>query len=354
MMRHVWSGAALCLALSLGLSPSAAGKASPRVDVRVIADEADAVLAVLHKRAAGGAVGDADWQRLFASDGYVRLKRREAAMRRPFEDEEFKRFVLSDELAARAPALEAALARDRAVDASGAARRALAYLPARARIRAKIYLEIKPKTNSFVFDLDTDPAIFIYLDPDRTREQLENTLAHEMHHIGYGTACPSKAVEAEIAKRPKPERDALMWVGAFGEGFAMLAAAGGPDVHPHAASPPEDRERWDRDVANVAADMRTVEAFFRDVLAGRLTDDDQRERVAPFYGTQGPWYTVGWRMCVTIEKTFGRARLVDACSDPRRLLAVYNDAARRHNRAGRDPLPLWSDDVVAALAGARK
>src|SRR5262249_40294734 len=154
---------------------------------------------------------------------------------------------------------------------------------------------------SFVFDIPADPAIFIYLDPDQTRAQLENTLAHELHHIGYGTADPPKAVADEIAKRPKADQDALNWVGAFGEGFAMLAAAGGPRVHPHAVSKPEDRARWDHDVANFDADLRTVEAFFRDVLAGRLTDDQQGERAGAFFGIQGPWYTVGWRMCVTIE-----------------------------------------------------
>jgi putative zinc-dependent peptidase DUF5700 len=354
-MRQVLSRAAVCLAAALVLgTTAAAGKAPPRVDVRIVTDEADAVLAILAKRAAGAPVGDADWRRLFASDGYVRLKRREAAMKRAFEDADFSRFVLSDDLAKRAPALEATLARNRRADVAAAARRALAYLPPEAHIHAKIYLEIKPLTNSFVFDLATDPAIFIYLDPDQTRAKLENTLAHELHHIGYGTVYPPKAVQDEIAKRPKADQDALNWVMAFGEGYAMLAAAGGPRVHPHAVSKPEDRERWDRDVANFDADLRSVEAFFRDVLAGRLTDDQESERAGAFFGIQGPWYTVGWRMCVTIETTFGRRRLVEAFADPRRLLAVYNDAARRHNRATHDTLALWSDDVVEALAGTKK
>ena len=50
---------------------------------------------------------------------------------------------------------------------------------------------IKPKTNSFVFEPASDPAIMLYLDPSRTRAQLENTVAHELHDIGYAAACHS-------------------------------------------------------------------------------------------------------------------------------------------------------------------
>jgi hypothetical protein len=39
-------------------------------------------------------------------------------------------------------------------------------------------------------------------------------------------------------------------------------------------SPAEDRLRWDRDVANSAADVRRLEAFLLDVLEHRLTDPD--------------------------------------------------------------------------------
>lgn len=63
----------LCLAQSTDLS---------RVNVRVVTDEADAVLAILAKRKPRQAVTEADWQRLFSSEGYLRLKKREAEMQR--------------------------------------------------------------------------------------------------------------------------------------------------------------------------------------------------------------------------------------------------------------------------------
>jgi hypothetical protein len=82
---------------------------SSRVNVSLVTDEAEAVLAILDKKRANRALTEADWQRLFGSEGYVRLKRREAAMRRPFTDDDFKSFVLGDKPSADAPALSETL-----------------------------------------------------------------------------------------------------------------------------------------------------------------------------------------------------------------------------------------------------
>lgn len=309
----------------------------------MVTDEADAVLHILGKK--GKEVTEADWQRLFTSEGYVRLEKRETGMERPFEAADFRTFVLSEDLAKRAPELARTLQVWSGVDPSAAARRALAYLPAGARIRAKVYPVIKPRDNSFVFEVKTDPAIFLYLDPAVPPEKLENTLAHELHHIGFGGSCPSPAVEAEIAKLPETTRTALLWMGGFGEGLAMLAAAGGPDIHPHAVSPAEDRERWDRDVARFPEDLRKVDAFFRDVLAGKLAGEEAQKAAMAFYGEQGPWYTVGWKMAATIEKALGRDRLIAAACDPRRLLPAYEEAARKLG----GEMPMWSEEVRRAF-----
>jgi hypothetical protein len=272
-------------------------------------------------------------------------------MRRPFEDADFKTFLLSDATRSRAAALAETLARWKGASPARAASLALAYLPEGARIRAKIYPVIKPRDNSFVFELDTDPAVFLYLDPSVNGAQFENTLAHELHHIGYAAACTQSAAGPEPGAQTKGLRTALRYLGAFGEGFAMLAAAGGPDIHPHAASGAEERARWDRDVTNFNADLKKVEKFFEDVLAGRLGDAQVAEAAAAFYGVQGPWYTVGWRMCALIEKTYGRRALVEAMCDRRRLLETYNRAAALHNRGSRAPLALWSHELVTALRG---
>jgi hypothetical protein len=148
---------------------------------------------------------------------------------------------------------------------------------------------------------------------------------------------------------PANVQTALKWISAFGEGFAMLAAAGGPDVHPHAVSGADERARWDKDVANFDADLKKVEEFFLDVLAGKLSEEQINKTAFSFFGTQGPWYTVGWKMSVVIEKEFGRAKLIESFCDQRKLLATYNDAAAKHNRTSAKPVTLWSKSIVDAL-----
>jgi Putative zinc dependent peptidase (DUF5700) len=322
---------------------------SPAVNVRLVTDEADAVLAILAKRKANQPITEADWQRVFQSEGYVRLKQRETSMQRSFEEADFKTFVLSDQLAERAPALQQTLANWKHLDPTRPGRAALAYLPKGAHIRAKIYPVIKPRDNTFVFDTKNDPAIFFYIDPKMNRAKFENTLAHELHHIGYAGSCPTKQIAGEISKLPPHVQSALTWIGAFGEGLAMLAAAGGPNVHPHAVSGAEERARWDKDVANFNDDLKKVERFLLDVLEEKLTGDEITKKGYSFFGVQGPWYTVGWKMSVLIEKTYGRAKLIECICDQRKLLSTYNQAAARHNRRTREPLALWSTSLINAI-----
>jgi hypothetical protein len=341
----------ICAAFLISILFTTAIVAVPtsRLNIKVITDEADAVLSILAKRRANQDVTDADWQRVFSSEGYVRLKKRETAMQRSFEESDFKTFALSDELLGRADALATTLKAWKTADVTHVARLALAYLPKNARINAKIYPVVKPRQNSFVFELDTDPAIFLYIDPTKSKEKFENTLAHELHHIGYGTACPAKPASARVDRLPKNVQTVIRYIGAFGEGFAMLAAAAGPNVHPHSVSEAAERTRWDRDMANFNGDLKKVEQFFLDVLANRLNEDEINKAVSSFFGKQGPWYTVGWKMCVLVEKTFGRRALIDAMCDQRKILALYNSAAVKHNRTNREPLAMWSVDLLTAI-----
>ncbi len=338
-------GVALCAAqpaLCLAQAPD-------RLQLRFDASEAEAVLGIIAKHQARQAVTDSDWQRLLATEPYRRLKARAASFQVTLSDSAFERFVLSDALGARASELRRALDAWKGADLGAAAARAFAYLPSDARIRAKVFVVIKPQTNSFVFEVRTDPTIFLYLDPSRSTAEFENTVAHELHHIGYASV--SARDDSAVAALPPNARAAAQWAGAFGEGFAMLAAAGGPDAHPHADSPAADRERWDRDVANFGPDLLKIQQFLLDVASGRLATSEERERVGyGFFGeTQGPWYTVGWKMAVTIERHFGRARLIECMLDPRQVLATYNQAAAEENRTAGAQLPVWSPELLRAL-----
>ena len=340
--------AVLLLALSFPIQVSA--QSSPgRVNVKIVTDEADAVLAILRKKRSGQPITDADWQNVFKSEGYLRLKQREHSMKRSFEDEDFKAFVLSDSLAQRQTALAETLDQWKATQVEQIALRPLAYLPSSAQIRATIYPVIKPRDNSFVFDISGNPAIFLYLDPAESRGVFENKFAHELHHIGYGTACPSAdAREASSRISPNGKR-VLTWVGAFGEGFAMLAAAGGVDNHPHAASSDADKTRWDKDLSNFNNDLRTVEKFFLDVSRGKLNEDEETKAGYSFFGIQGPWYTVGWQMAVVIEKTYGRATLIESFCDQRKLLSIFNKAVKTYNRKEKKQLASWSNELLKML-----
>jgi hypothetical protein len=317
------------------------GAQSPAT-VRVVRDEAEAALAILQRQQRGEVVTPNDWRRLFESEGYRALARRESAMGRAFTDSSFAAFLRADTLRARTSALAAGLETHRTLDATAAGQRALAYLPKGARINTVMFPMIKPITNSFVFRLDSVMGIFMYVDPQATLDQISTTLTHELHHVGFSTVC------AAPRDMPADERVQLVIQRAygFGEGLAMLAAAGGANVNPHAVSDSATRTRWDADVANVDVDLGRLQTYFMDVLDGRIASLDSARAVAmTFYGVQGPWYTVGWVMGSTIEREFGHARLLEVMCDPRALMAAYDEAVVRR----RPGAAVWSPELLRRL-----
>ena len=350
--RTRWLLAALWIGLVSALASSAREQHGSRVQLKLDSSEAEQVLEILDLRAAGRPVDEEQWQKLFATEPYQRLKVREAAIAKRFnapenelKDEDFKKFVLSDDLLKQAAELSTTLARWKKIGMEETGQRVLEYLPASAVIRATIYPVIKLNTNSFVWDTSTNPAIFFYLDPEVSAPKFENTAAHELHHIGLASALADykKRIEA-LPERPRAVADALE---GFGEGFAMLAAAGGADIDPHAASSAQEHARWDRDMANFDRDLQVVNAFFLDVLNGKFANHDAiEEKASSFYGVQGPWYTVGYKMAVMVEKRFGRQALINTMLDPRRLLVLYNQVAAEQNTAAKVQLPLWSNEVL--------
>jgi len=345
----------LCCLVAVASAASSQTSANDRIQLTLDTSEAEEVLAILSLRSQGKPIPDAEWQKLFATAPYQRLKQREKAIgerfhdpTRAFTDDDFKRFVFSDELLPRAAALSSTLDRWGKADLRQDASRVLAYLPADAFLRAKVYPVIKPGTNSFVWELSSDPTIFLYLDPEVSREKFENTVAHELHHIGLGSVGP--IYDKKIATLPEPAHTAADWMGAFGEGMAMLAAAGGPDVDPHAASSAKEHALWEHDMGEFNDNLRGVNGFFLDILNGKFASPDaMEEKGGSFFGIQGPWYTVGYKMSVMVEKRFGRQALIGTMLDPRCLLVLYNRAAAEQNTVGKPPLPLWSEEILTTV-----
>ncbi len=327
------------LLLALGLT-----LADTSVAIRFVPDEAEAALAILEARAEGREPGPDAWGRLVESEGYRRLHRREAAMGRGFTDSAFAAFLREDSMARRAPALRETLRRWTAVDFGALGAGVLEWLPEGTRIRAAVYPLIKPRTNSFVFELATDPAIMLFLDPGVPAGKFANTAAHELHHVGLNAACAGEPDPG----LPPGVRQAARWGGAFGEGFAMLAAAGGADVHPHALSSPAERAEWDASMARFDQDLAELDRFFTEMVEGRAGGEDSvTARARTYYGAQGPWYTVGWKMAATVVEEFGRERFLAVICETGPFLRLYDAAAaRRESRSG-ERLARWSPALLA-------
>src|SRR5262249_29117942 len=118
----------IAAAFTLLCVPAIAAKRNDRVDLRPDFSEANAVLAILDKRAKQERIDESDWQNLFATIPYQRLKQRESSMRRLFSDEDFMKFVTT--LDARRTVLRETLTAWSKADLLAVAERPLRYLPA--------------------------------------------------------------------------------------------------------------------------------------------------------------------------------------------------------------------------------
>jgi hypothetical protein len=102
-------------------------------------------------------------------------------------------------------------------------------------------------------------------------------------------------------------------------------------------------------MANYNADLKKVDDFFQAIVAGKLSAEEIETKTSSFFGIQGPWYTVGWKMSVVIETTYGRAKLIECICDQRKLLPTYNSAVTAYNRKTGEQLATWSPALLGAL-----
>jgi hypothetical protein len=144
-------------------------------------------------------------------------------------------------------------------------------------------------------------------------------------------------------------------MGNFREGWAVLAAAGSADVHPMSVFPEPIQSVWDFEAEHFADDLDELNQFFLDTVHSDLRNDAvlHESRVFSGYGV-GPWYTVGYRMAVTIERKFGRTALVATYADPRQFVARYNEAAASENAKNGGHLPLFSAEILKAVGSENR
>ena len=103
-------------------------------------------------------------------------------------------------------------------------------------------------------------------------------------------------------------------------------------------------------MANFNQDVGSLQEFFLDVIDQRLVGKDKiDEKAYTFFGAQGPWYTVGYKMAAIVEKRYGRKRLIECMLDPRELLASYKRAAQEMNGSGKEKLALWSPEMMQKI-----
>ena len=327
---------------------SSAARTAPQIDLQLDSSEADQAIAILERERSDRPVAEQEWKRLFATAPYRELKAREASVGGAFSDEDFKAFLSSPKALAQLDIWKRTVAGMKTADMPAIGKRDLEWLPAGATIRARVFPEIKPLPNSFVWKAGPSdpPAIFLAVQ-EQSPDSFENTVAHELHHIGLDSLqARQDAIQAGL---PAQVKLAMKWMTAFGEGEAMLAAAGSDGRHPHWEDDAVARARWDSDMMHFNADLKSVQGLLLDILDGKLTTDPEiQKRAAPFWGYQGAWYTVGYEMAALVDKRFGRKSFDECLLDPRLLLERYNDVAKEANAQGAS-LETWSPELMEKL-----
>jgi hypothetical protein len=66
-------------------------------------------------------------------------------------------------------------------------------------------------------------------------------------------------------------------------------------------------------------------------------------------GGQGPWYTVGYKLAVVIEKMTDKKVLTDCMKDFTKLYLNYNKLVVQYNQKHKENLPQFSDEIIGGL-----
>lgn len=350
------------------------------MSVNFIYDQVECVLKILGKMHNNETITQSDWEDLFLSKGYQWLAKRDDDMYEKLKiketnESDFKSFLLGEGQVSKYEnflrshgiskssdiesfILERPL-KDyenflrayklfKSIDIERIILDTKNYLPKDAKIETYIIPVIKPLNNSFVHTIENTLVLFLNLTPDISKEKLENTLIHELHHIGF-----ANVHKPEKYKYLSEQAQMLIeWTTSFAEGFAMLAAARGPDNHPNKYYKIQ-KELWDVNIKRFNEDFSKIENFLLKILNEEFPDNEELYKegfeLMTNNGGQGSWYTVGWKVAVVIEKVEGKERLLECMSDLTKLYSTYNEAVITYNKKYNEELKSWSQKIIDAL-----
>ena len=261
---------------------------------------------------------------------------------------EFKDFVMNKIASDRYISYKKSLEKLKSMNLDDIINRTRDYLPDNTRLDTDIVPVIKPQKNSFIHRINDKLILFLYLEPDISKEKLENKLIHELHHIGLDYVYQN----SDYSCLSKPAQKVIEWTNAFGEGFAMLAAAKGLENHPNKFD--EDLKiKWDKNMENFNKDFLKIQNFLLAILEGHFADDQKLYnrgfQLMTNNDGQGSWYTVGYQIAVIIEREAGREVLIECMKDLTKIYFQYNNLVEIYNKKRNEDLPKWNDKILTSL-----
>ncbi len=316
--------------------------------IKFIFDQLEAVLQILEKQNNNISITNTDWEDLFTSKGYKWLVKRENDMGNKFSKNDFKSFLHNKNQVNSYENFKKSRKLLKDLELNKLLSITKKYLPKGAKFDTTIIPVIKPQDNSFVHEINDELVLFIYLEPGISRAKLENKLIHELHHVGFDDIYSPEKYNYLLQQA----QQVIEWTNAFGEGFAMLAAAGGPNNHPNYFDE-ELEQKWDSNIERFNEDFDLIEEFFVKILKKEFFNEKELYKrgyeLMMNNGGQGSWYTVGWKIAVVVEKINGKEVLLDCMLDLTKLYPIYNKAVKKYNKKFNENLKSWSDIIINSL-----
>ncbi len=318
------------------------------MSLNLITDEVEILIEILKRKVNNKPINKEQWDELFNSIGFKMLARRETEMNEGIDKSEFKDFVMNKIASYRYISYKKSLEKLKSMNSGEIIKSTKNYLPDNTKLDTDIIPVIKPQKNSFIHKINDELVLFLYLEPDILKEKMENKLIHELHHIGFDYVYQN----SDYSYLSKQAQKVIEWTNAFGEGFAMLAAAKGLENHPNKFD--EDlKSKWDKNMENYNKDFHKIQNFLLNILEGHFADDQKLYnrgfQLMTNNGGQGSWYTVGYQIAIIIEREAGHDVLIDCMKDLTKIYFQYNNLVEIYNKKRNEDLPKWNDKILTSL-----